>query len=63
MLKKFICWVFPGVEPTYAKFFRFKSAFKIEDFPTFERPTNTTSGKSSFGNWFEFTADNINFEL
>src|SRR3982750_1374089 len=48
--KRLICRVRPGVRDTRAKFVRFISALIRLDLPTFERPTNATSGSKDAGN-------------
>ena len=48
--KKFSSFVRPGVFPVNAKFLRSSTAFSSDDFPTFDRPKNATSGTPWRGN-------------
>ncbi len=49
MQKKFTVLVLPGWLLTFANALRRSSLFSSDDFPTFERPTNATSGRSLAG--------------
>ena len=50
-LKKLMFCVRPGVFDTFTRRLRLKILFMIVDLPTFERPTNDTSGSVEAGTW------------